>query len=51
MSDLKTRKRIGITVDNDILKEFQKLSKDTKVPMSKLMDEAITDLLIKRKNA
>lgn len=47
MSDLKTRTRIGNTVDNETLKEFKKLSKETRIPMSRLLDEAIADLLKK----
>lgn len=47
MSDLKNRTRIGNTVDNKLLKEFKSLSQETKIPMSKLLDEAIEDLLKK----
>lgn len=49
MSDLKNRARIGITVDNALLAQFRELSKKTKVPMSRLLDEALKDLLEKRK--
>jgi len=49
MSDLKNRTRIGITVDNEILEKFKKYSKETRIPMSKLIDEAILDLLLKNK--
>lgn len=48
MSDLKNRTRIGITIDNSLHVQFKQLSKDTKIPMSKLLDEAISDLLKKR---
>ena len=47
MSDLKNRTRIGNTVNNDLLKRFKLLSKSTKIPMSKLLDEAIEDLIKK----
>lgn len=50
MSDLTTRTRIGNTVNTELLKEFKQLSKDTKIPMSRLLDEAIEDLLKKYKN-
>lgn len=50
MSDLTTRTRIGNAVNTDLLKEFKQLSKDTKIPMSRLLDEAIEDLLKKYKN-
>lgn len=49
MSDLTTRTRIGNTVNTELLKEFKQLSKDTKIPMSRLLDEAIDDLLKKYK--
>ncbi|MGG3677472.1 ribbon-helix-helix domain-containing protein [Heyndrickxia faecalis] len=47
MSDLKNRTRIGNTVDNELLKKFKLLSQETKIPMSKLLDEAIQDLINK----
>lgn len=50
-SDLVTRTRIGNTVDNKLLDKFKKLSKETKIPMSKLLDEAIELLLNKYKKA
>lgn len=49
MSDLTTRTRIGNTINTELLKEFKQLSKDTKIPMSRLLDEAIEDLLKKYK--
>jgi len=51
MSDLKNRTRIGNTVNNKLLEQFKQLSKDTKIPMSKLLDEAISDLLNKYTDA
>lgn len=47
MSDLKNRKRYTNSIDIEILKKFKQLSKDTKITMSKLLDEAILDLLKK----
>ncbi|MGG3471554.1 ribbon-helix-helix domain-containing protein [Neobacillus pocheonensis] len=47
MSDLKTRTRIGNTVDNKLLEQFRDLSDKTRISMSKLLDEAIKDLLNK----
>lgn len=47
MSDLKTRERYTNSVNIEILKKFKQLSKNTKIPMSKLLDEAIADLLKK----
>ena len=45
--DLVTRKILSTSVDKDILKESKKISDDTKIPFSKLMDEALNDLIIK----
>lgn len=47
MNDLKNRTRIGNTVNNELLQKFKELSTDSKIPMSKLLDEAIGDLLKK----
>ena len=47
MSDLVNRTRIGNTVDNELLRQFKCLSDKTRIPMSKLLDEAIKDLLVK----
>lgn len=47
--DLVTRKRLSTSVDKDILKESKKISDETKIPFSKLMDEALSDLIIKYK--
>lgn len=47
MSDMVTRTRIGNTVDNDLLVQFKELSEKTRIPMSKLLDEALKDLLNK----
>lgn len=47
MSDLKTRVRIGNTVNAVLMEQFKKLSEQTRIPMSKLLDEAIEDLIRK----
>jgi metal-responsive CopG/Arc/MetJ family transcriptional regulator len=47
MSDLKTRTRIGNTLDTELLKLLKELSKDTRIPMSRLLDEAVEDLIQK----
>jgi Ribbon-helix-helix domain len=47
MSDLKTRTRIGNTLDTKLLKLLKELSKDTRIPMSRLLDEAVEDLIQK----
>lgn len=50
MSDLKNRTRIGLAVDTNILQQLKDLSKETRIPQSKLLDEAIELLLAKHKN-
>ncbi len=47
---LKNRKPISNAVDIKIYEAFEKLSKDTKIPKSKLLDEALQDLIIKYTN-
>ena len=47
MSDLKTRTRIGNTLDTHLLEQFKKLSTNTRIPMSRLLDEAVGDLIQK----
>lgn len=52
MSDnrgLKTRKALSNAVRMELYDQLKSLSENTKIPMSKLLDEAIEDLLIKRK--
>ena len=46
---LKNRERIGSAIDKELLRRLRKYSKESKIPLSKLLDEAIEDLLIKRK--
>lgn len=48
MSDLKNRERYTSSIDIILLKRIKNLSKDTKIPISKLLDEAIELLLNKR---
>ena len=47
MGNLKNRKQIGSAVDIKLLKKFKELSKKSRIPQSKLLDEAIEDLLKK----
>lgn len=46
---LVNRVRITTSIDKKLYDKLKKLSDKTKVPMSKLYDEAIEDLLDKRK--
>lgn len=45
---LKNRVRIGSAIDKDLYNKLQELSRETKVPISKLLDEAIELLMQKR---
>ena len=47
---LKNRQRLGSAVEKDLYKKIKRLSKNTKIPMSRLLDEAIVDLLKKYSN-
>lgn len=47
MTDLVTRKRIGNSVDKQLYNELKKVSENTKIPMSKLLDEGI-EYIIKK---
>jgi len=46
MSDLKNRVRYTNSIDIILLNKLKQLSNNTKIPQSKLIDEAITLLLI-----
>ena len=47
--DLKNRIPIGSAVDKNLYEKLKELSNNTKVPMSKLLDEAIELLLDSKK--
>lgn len=47
-NDLKTRTPLGNAIDTNLSKRLDALSKETKIPKSKLLDEAIELLLEKR---
>lgn len=47
MSDLKTRARYTNSVDIETLEAFKKIAIETKIPQSKLLDEAMLDLITK----
>jgi len=44
-NDLKTRERFTNTLDKTLLKQLQELSKETMIPISKLLDKAVEQLL------
>lgn len=47
MSDLKNRERYSTSIDKELLKQLKELSATTKIPATKLLDEAIEELLKK----
>ncbi|MCI0767300.1 ribbon-helix-helix domain-containing protein [Bacillus sp. TL12] len=49
-SDLKTRDRFSSTLDKQINEKFQQLTETTRINKSKLLDEAISDLVKKYEN-
>ena len=44
---LKYRTRFTSSLKNELVPPLDKLSKDTRIPKSRLLDEAIEDLLLK----
>lgn len=46
---LKNRKTLSNAVKIELYDQLKRLSNETQIPMSKLLDEAIEDLLKKRK--
>lgn len=44
---LKNRTRIGSAIDTELYNKLKKLSEETRIPISKLLDEALSDLLEK----
>ncbi|MGL4912252.1 MAG: ribbon-helix-helix domain-containing protein [Romboutsia sp.] len=44
---LKNRTRIGSAIDTELYNKLKKLSDTTRIPISKLLDEAIENLLSK----
>ncbi len=44
---LKYRKRFTSSLKNELVPLFDELSKQTRIPKSRLLDEAIEDLLLK----
>lgn len=48
--DLKNRVRFSTSLDKDLAKLLDDLSTNTRIPKSKLVDEAIEMLLAKHKN-
>ena len=47
---LKNRTKIGSAIDNELYNKLKELSEKTRIPISKLLDEALSDLLEKHKS-
>jgi predicted transcriptional regulator len=47
MGRLKNREMYSTSIDKELLAQLKKLSESTRIPQSRLMDEAIEDLLKK----
>ncbi len=43
----RNRKQISTAIDLELYEKFRQLSIDTRIPSTKLLDEAIEDLLVK----
>lgn len=46
---LKNRERFTTSINSKLIEELKNLSDESKVPMSKLLDEAIEDLINKKR--
>ena len=47
---LKNRTKIGSAIDAELYSKLKELSEKTRIPISKLLDEALCDLLEKYKS-
>ena len=50
MGDLKNREKISTTIRKDLIRKLETLNNNTKVPKSKLYDEALELLFNKRED-
>lgn len=48
-TDLKTRTPLGSAIDNEIFKRLKEYSKESHIPISKILDLAIADYLNNKK--
>lgn len=46
---LKNRSRMTSSIDNELLEKLKELSEESRIPISRLLDEAIKDLLKKHR--
>ena len=47
---LKNRTKIGSAIDIELYNKLKELSEKTRIPISKLLDEALSDLIEKHKS-
>ena len=47
---LKNRTRIGSAIDTELYNKLKEMSEKTRIPISKLLDEALEDLFKKHEN-
>lgn len=47
---LKTRTKIGSAIDKDLYIQLKELSEKSRIPISKLLDETLADLIKKHKS-
>ena len=47
MSGYRNRQPWSTTTDKELLEKFRELSAETRIPATRLLDEAIEDLLVK----
>jgi hypothetical protein len=45
--DLKYRTRVTTSIKNELAEAIRRLSEETRIPQSKLFDEALEDLFVK----
>jgi len=49
MGEYRNRQQWSTATDKTLLEKFRKLSDDTRIPATRLLDEALEDLLVKYK--
>lgn len=47
MSQYRTRKQWSTAVDKELFQKFRQFSDKSRIPLTRLLDEAIEDLLVK----
>ena len=47
MGKYRTREQVSTAIDKELLAKFRELAKETRIPASRLWDEAMEDLWVK----